>query len=69
MVHYTYGMRLFDWADLPAVLREEIETNYPTFMTPPSVDDDRPNETTWTVFKRIVDEKRAAGEWPEQGPR
>lgn len=69
MVHYTHGMRLFDWEDLPAVLREEIETNFPTFMAPPPVDDDRPNETTWTVFKRMIDEKRASGELPEQGPR
>ena len=69
LVHYTHGMRLFDWADLPQVLREEIETNYPVFLAPPPVDDDRPNETTWTVFKRIVDDKRAAGEWPEQSER
>ncbi len=69
MVHYTHGMRLFDWADLPAVLRDEIEANYPTFMAPPPVDDDLPNETTWTVFKRIVDDKRASGEWPEQSAR
>ena len=51
------------------MLREEIETNFPTFMEPPPVDDDRPNETTWTVFKRMIDAKRASGELPEQGPR
>ena len=33
------------------------------FVGPPPVNDDRPNETTWTVFKRIVDDRRAAGEW------
>jgi len=31
------------------------------------LDDTRPNETSWTVFKRIIDEKRAAGTMPEQG--
>ena len=66
LVHYTHGMRLHDWNDLPEVLRNEIEQNYPTFRTPPPVDDDRPNETSWTVFKRIIDERRAAGMEPEQ---
>lgn len=69
MVHYTHGMRLHDWADLPDVLRTEIETNWPKYQSPPPVDDDRPNDTTWTVFKRWIDDKRAKGEVPEQGPR
>lgn len=59
VVHYTTGMRLHDWNDLPEVLRTEIEENYPKFRNPPPVDDPRPNETTWTVFKRLIDEKRA----------
>jgi len=66
MVHWTQGMRLHEWEDLPDVLRTEIEANYPDYVEPPPVDDDRPNDTTWTVFKRWVDEKRAKGELPEQ---
>jgi uncharacterized protein DUF1838 len=58
MVHYTHGMRLHDWNELPEKLRLEIETNYPKFTQPPPVNDKRPNETTWTVFKRILDERR-----------
>jgi hypothetical protein len=66
MVHWTHGMRLQKWEDLPDVLRNEIEANYPIYREPPPVDDARPNDTTWTVFKRWVDEKRAAGELPQQ---
>ena len=59
VVFYTHGMRLHDWSELPDVIRNEIETNYPVYMSPPPLDDDRPNDTSWTVFKRYVDEKRA----------
>ncbi len=69
MVHFTQGMRLHRWEDLPDVIRNEIEANYPIYREPPPVDDARPNDTTWTVFKRWVDERRASGELPEQGPR
>lgn len=69
MVHWTHGMRLHDWKDLPAVLRDEIEANYPVYREPPPVDDARPNDTTWTVFKRWIDDKRAKGEIPEQSAR
>ena len=66
MVHWTHGMRLHKWEDLPDVLRNEIETNYPIYREPPPLDDARPNDTTWSVFKRWADAKRAAGELPEQ---
>ncbi len=69
MVHYTHGMRLHKWEDLPDVLRVEIETNWPKYQSPPPTDDARPNDTTWTVFKRWIDEKRERGEVPKQGPR
>ena len=67
MVHWTHGMRLKHWDELPDVLRNELEANYPIYRNPPPVDDDRPNDTTWSVFKRWIDEKRANGEVPEQG--
>jgi hypothetical protein len=46
---------------LPAVIREQIRTAYPAWVAPPPVDDKRPNETSWTVFKKRVDAARAAG--------
>lgn len=69
MVHWTHGMRLHDWSEMPDELRDEIEANYPVYREPPPVDDARPNDTTWSVFKRWIDEKRAAGEIPEQPAR
>jgi hypothetical protein len=48
--------------DLPAVIKDEIKLNYPAYTAPPPGDDARPNDTTWTVFKRQVDQERAAKE-------
>jgi hypothetical protein len=52
------GRRLAEWEQLPEVLRKEIEMNYPEYKSPPPLDDDRPNETSWTVFKKHIDAKR-----------
>jgi hypothetical protein len=60
VVFHTAGMRLDRWEQLPAVVRREIEANYPIYREPPPLDDPRPNETSWTVFKRFIDAKRAA---------
>lgn len=62
LVFYTGGMRLNSWDELPEVMKDEIRANYPEYQAPPPVDDDRPNETTWTVVKEHIDNKRAAGE-------
>jgi hypothetical protein len=61
------GAKLKSFNELPAVLRTEIATNYPAYTAPPPLDDKRPNETTWTVFKKRVDAERAkAGPAPER---
>jgi hypothetical protein len=52
------GRRLAQWDQLPESLRKEIDLNYPEYKTPPPLDDDRPNETSWTVFKEHIDAKR-----------
>ena len=62
VVFNTAGMRLQNWNDMPDVIRNEIEENYPIYREPPPIDDDRPNETSWVVFKRQIDEARAAEE-------
>ena len=46
-------------ADLPQVLRDEIAANYPTYVAPPPLDDTRPNETSWTYFRKKIDAERA----------
>jgi len=55
LVFHSAGLRLSHWDELPAVIRQEIETHLPQFRTPPPLDDTRPNETTWTNFKRQID--------------
>ena len=59
VVFNTAGMRLQDWSEMPDVIREEIEANYPIYREPPPIDDPRPNETSWVVFKRLMSEKQA----------
>jgi hypothetical protein len=61
MVFNAMGNKLTSYDQLPAVLKEEIAKNYPIYTAPPPTDDSRPNETTWTVFKKWIDAKRAAG--------
>ncbi|NEO80618.1 DUF1838 family protein [Moorena sp. SIO4G3] len=51
------GLRLKSWDDLPLFFQQEIETNYPLFSSPPSLDDERPNQTSWTTFKEYIDRK------------
>lgn len=60
IVFNAMGGKLKSYAELPAVIKDEIAKNYPDYTSPPPGDDPRPNETTWTVFKERVDQKRAA---------
>ncbi len=57
MVFNAMGNKVKSIDELPAVLREEIARNYPGYTSAPPGDDARPNETTWTVFKKWVDAK------------
>ena len=43
-----------DLDDMQEPLKGEIATNYPDFRSPPPGDDPRPNETSWTYFKKKV---------------
>jgi hypothetical protein len=52
------GNKLKRFDELPAVLKTEIAASYPAYAAPPPVDDKRPNETSWTVFKKWVDAKK-----------
>ncbi|MDO8835164.1 MAG: DUF1838 family protein [Vicinamibacterales bacterium] len=64
MIYNGVGRRLDSWDALPEVLKAEIKANYPEYQVPPSVGDTRPNETSWTYFKKMVDKKRAAAKPP-----
>ena len=60
LVFYTGGLRLNNWDEMPDKLKDEIRMNHPVYQSPPPVDDDRPNDTSWTVAKRVIDAQRAA---------
>jgi len=62
MVFNAMGAKLKKYDDLPKVIKDEIALNHPEYTTPPPGDDPRPNETTWTVFRRMIDAERAAAE-------
>ena len=59
MIFNAVGTKVDRIADLPKVLQDEIATSYPDYATPPPADDTRPNETTWTVFKKWVEGRKA----------
>ena len=53
------GKKLPSWDDLSDTMKAEIAANYPQYKEPPPVDDKRRNDTSWTVFKKYIDAKRA----------
>lgn len=52
------GLKIDSYDQLSEVTRKEIEANYPVYKTPPDLDDNRPNETSWTYFKKVTDSKK-----------
>jgi len=53
------GRRVPSFDALPDVLKNEITTRYPEYKVPPPLDDARPNETSWTYFKKQIEKKKA----------
>ena len=51
------GTKLKSWDDLPDLLKSEIAANYPKYRHAPPGDDQRPNETSWTFFKKELDRR------------
>jgi hypothetical protein len=60
LVFNAMGNKLKSYDELPKVLKDEIARTYPTYTAPPPGDDARPNATTWTVFKAMIDAQRQA---------
>ncbi len=51
---HTAGLKVERFSDLSATMLREIDANYPEYRSPPPTDDTRPNETSWTYFKKQV---------------
>lgn len=58
LIFNTVGKRVAGIAALPPAIQAEINANYALYKEPPPVDDARPNETSWTVFKKKMEEKK-----------
>lgn len=56
---HTAGRRLDRWEDIPAGMKAELIAKFPEYQAPPPLDDQRPNETSWTYFKKMIDSERA----------
>ena len=60
-LQYEAAMRkASDLSDVPEPLLSTVRREFPAFLTPPPADDPRPNETTWTAFKRHLDASAGA---------
>ncbi|MCX9147967.1 DUF1838 family protein [Erythrobacter sp. WG] len=59
MVFNAMGRKLpGGFEELPEVLKKEIRANYPIYEDAPPRDDNRPNETTWSKFKLLMEQKK-----------
>ena len=61
MVVNATGFSSWDVADIPEPLMSVLKESYPTYFEPPPVDDERPNETSWTVFLKHIEAQAAEG--------
>lgn len=62
MYMHTAGVKLNDGNDMSETMRDQIANNFPEYAEPPPLDDDRPNETSWTYFKKILGQEAESSE-------
>ena len=62
MIFNATGFSTFDKNKVPERLAAILDERYPSYWTPPPLDDDRPNETSWTVFKKHLEARASAAE-------
>lgn len=60
MIFNATGFSTFDADEIWPQLQNIIKERYPLYMTPPDLKDSRPNETSWTVFKKHMEGKEKA---------
>lgn len=60
------GKKLENFDQLTPLMKKTIAERYPEYTAPPPGDDTRPNETSWTYMKKIID-KRNEGKPKKQG--
>ncbi len=58
MIFNANSFSTFDKNRIPKKLMTILKNQYPLYMTPPPLDDDRANETSWTVFKDLLESRK-----------
>ncbi len=58
LIFVTSGKRLASIEKLPARLKNEIRRSHPLYFSPPPLDDARPNETSWTYYKKKIEGRK-----------
>ena len=51
---HTAGKKLGSYDELPEWFKKEIKKNYPEYDTPPPLDDDRKNVTSWSYYDQVT---------------
>jgi hypothetical protein len=60
MIFSGTGKKLIGGYDaMPEPIKKEIAANFPIYNHAPPLDDTRPNETSWTYFKKVMEKKKA----------
>lgn len=57
MIFNTTGFSTFDRSRVYPILEKVVAERFPTYLDPPPKDDNRPNETSWTVFQKHMADK------------
>lgn len=57
MIFNATGYSTFDENEIWPALQKALNDTYPLYKTPPPLEDPRPNETSWTVFKKHMEGK------------
>lgn len=60
MIFNATGFSTFDRSRIPMKLKALLDERYPEYWTPPPLNDDRPNETSWTVFKKHLETRSSS---------
>ncbi len=70
LVFTAVGQRVQSVDELPEPIRTALRTEFTKYQTPPPLDDARPNETSWTYFKRVFAAEQSAksGAGPATSP-
>ncbi len=57
MIFNTTGFSTFDRSRVFPILEKVVAERFPTYLDPPPKDDNRANETSWTVFQKHMADK------------